>query len=110
MSPKTTIIIHVPVSITADDPGTLRDVVRELRGSGRSFSSDPGHGSFKIITNGVRLRDVKERFDKLHTHKGEIDNGDPWPYRAPKPEHPRAKSATSAKSTSKKTRNRGRKL
>lgn len=90
MSPKTTIIIHVPVSITADDPGTLRDVVRELRGSGRSFSSDPGHGSFKIITNGVRLRDVKERFEKLHTRKGDIENGDPWPFRGPKPEHPHA--------------------
>lgn len=97
MTQKTTVIIHVPVSITADDPDTLRDVVRELRSVGHKYSVDPGHGSFKIITNGVKLRDVKERFEKLHTRKGDLQSDDPWPFRSPKSEHPRAKTAASKK-------------
>ena len=62
------IIIHIPVVIKVTSEKALRDVVRELKVSGSTFQQEgepDSRGSFKIITNGVKIKDVRAQLDRL---------------------------------------------
>lgn len=101
MTARRTVIVHVPVEIVADSNEALRSIVHALKHTGLKHSeAGVGRGSFKIITNGVKLRDVKEQFERLYTQKsGDSEDGDPWPFpkKAHQEEHPRAKNLPARK-------------
>jgi TPP-dependent indolepyruvate ferredoxin oxidoreductase alpha subunit len=101
------VIVHVPVEIKADSLKTLRSLVHELRHTDlKHMENGEGHGSFKIITNGVKLRDVKEQFERLYTRQksGDSDDGNPWPFpkKPHREEHPRAVRGTASSKKLKK--------
>ncbi len=66
---QVSVLTHIPVLITAGSKEGLRLAVRALKERGQLdyTTSDPDEnpGSFKIISKGVKLKDVRAQWNKV---------------------------------------------